>query len=74
MENKSISKMNKKELYEKCQEQKEEIQKLSLFQDNSDDVIKHNKNSFNELLRLYPDTADKLKELGQEVIENYNEE
>ena len=51
MENKAISKMNKKELYEKCQMQQQEIQKLSLYQDDREDIIKHNKNSFNELLR-----------------------
>ena len=31
--------MNKKELYEKCQKQEQEIQKLSLFQDNSEDIL-----------------------------------
>ena len=39
MDNKAISKMNKKELYEKCQKQEQEIQKLSLFQDYHEDII-----------------------------------
>ena len=49
MENKAISKMNKKELYEKCKKQREEIQKLSLFEDNRDELIKHNKKVIEEL-------------------------
>ena len=42
---KSMSKMNKKELYEKCQKQEQEIQKLSLFQDNHEDIINENKSN-----------------------------
>ena len=40
MENKAISKMNKKELYQKCQEQQQEIQKMKLFEDNRDELHK----------------------------------
>ena len=68
MENKAISKMNKKELYEKCQMQQQEIQKLSLYQDDREDIIKHNKNSFNELLR----ENEKLKRELQEYRDEYN--
>lgn len=63
MENKAISKMNKKELYEKCQKQEQEIQKLSLFQEDREDVIKHNKNSFNELLRENEKLKEELEEM-----------
>ena len=38
------------------------------------DDIKKLQIIYDKLLKLYPDTADKLKELGAEVIEDYNEE
>ena len=67
MENKAISKMNKKELYEKCQKQEQEIQKLSLFQEDREDVIKHNKNSFNELLRENEELQEENDTLKEEL-------
>ena len=68
MENKAISKMNKKELYQKCQEQQEEIQKMKLFQDNSEDVL----NDFDDDNDNLIDEVKKLKISIKEYKNEYH--
>ena len=58
MENKAISKMNKKELYQKCQEQQQEIQKLSLYQEDRDELL----NDFDDDNDNLIEEVKKLKE------------
>ena len=65
MENKAISKMNKKELYEKCQKQEQEIQKLSLFQDKSEDLLNDFDDDNDNLIEENKKLKEKLDELQQ---------
>ena len=62
MENKAISKMNKKELYEKCMKQQEEIQKLSLFSDNNIDNLKDEYEISEIKINRLEEENEKLKE------------
>lgn len=81
MDNKAISKMNKKELYQKCQEQQQEIQKLSLFQDYHEDIINDYDDDSDNLLEkirilkvknasyadMYKNVDNKLKEDNEKL-------
>mgnify|MGYP003656339067 FL=1 len=66
MDNKAISKMNKKELYEKCQKQEQEIQKLSLFQEDREDVLNDFDDDNDNLIEENKKLKEKVKELKEE--------
>ena len=76
MENKSISKMNKKELYEKCMKQQEEIQKLTLFQDYHEDIVNDYDGDADNLLEEIKNLKRNLKSARERCktwcVDEYN--